>query len=61
MDTSQNVSTVVSTLTDTLNMVLLALHQTVDTNKLTESQWPPGEDHRVALTTSGATGSRRMP
>ena len=26
-----------------------------------ESQWPPGEDHRAALATSGSTRSRRMP
>ena len=26
-----------------------------------ERQWPAGEDHRVALTTSSPTGFRRMP
>jgi len=34
---------------------------TMDKHTKAERQWPAGEDHRVALTTSSSTGFRRMP
>jgi len=37
------------------------LRLTVDIPTKAERQWPDGEDHRVALTTSSSTGFRRMP
>jgi len=38
-----------------------ALRLTVDIPTKAERQWPAGEDHRVALTTSSSIGFRRMP